>query len=215
MAENNAKHGGLWEKIRNLREKYLPYTEKTVKGLVIAAMVMFGWIIIWALVLKLGDEDLLITTYNNLKVLTPEERIMWDIIPFNYRGTGEMIVRQVIDTILNCFVFAPFGIMLCYLFKKKNIIRDAAICLGISVMVELIQLATMLGNPATEDLITNTVGCFIGYGVYYLIFKRMSTKNTVILAAVVNIVFGIVTIYSFVTVIGAADVIYGIITRKL
>lgn len=215
MAENNAKHGGLWEKIRNLREKYLPYTEKTVKGLVIAAMVMFGWIIIWALVLKLGDEDLLITTYNNIKVLTPEERIMWDIIPFNYRGTGEMIVRQVIDTILNCFVFAPFGIMLCYLFKKKNIIRDATICLGISVMVELIQLATMLGNPATEDLITNTVGCFVGYGVYYLIFKRMSTKSTVILAAVVNIVFGIVTIYSFVTVIGAADVIYGIITRKL
>ncbi len=215
MAENNAKHGGLWEKIRNLREKYLPYTEKTVKGLVIAAMVMFGWIIIWALVLKLGDEDLLITTYNNLKVLTPEERIMWDIIPFNYRGTEEMIVRQVIDTILNCFVFSPFGIMLCYLFKKKNIIRDAAICLGISVMVELIQLATMLGNPAPEDLITNTVGCFIGYGVYYLIFKRMSTKSTVILAAVVNIVFGIVTIYSFVTVIGAADVIYGIITRKL
>lgn len=215
MAENNAKHGGLWEKIRNLREKHLPYTEKTVKGLVIAAMVMFGWIIIWALVLKLGDEDLLITTYNNLKVLTPEERIMWDIIPFNYRGTEEMIVRQVIDTILNCFVFAPFGIMLCYLFEKKNLLRDGAICLGFSLLIELLQFATMLGNPAPEDLITNTVGCFIGYGVYYLIFKHMSTKSTVILAAVVNIVFGIVTIYSFVTVIGAADVIYGIITRKL
>lgn len=214
MSENE-RNGGIKEKIRTVREKYLPYNEKTVRWFVIAATIMFGWIIIWALVLKLGDEDLLITTYNNLKVLTPEERIMWDIIPFNYRGTEEMIIRQVIDTVLNCFVFAPFGIMLCYLFRKKNLLRDGAICLGFSLLIELLQFATMLGNPAPEDLFTNTVGCIIGYGFYYLIFRRLSTKQNVILCVAVDLIFAVVVIYSLITTIDSADVIYGIVSRTL
>ena len=216
MSENNIeKSGGFLDKIRSLREKYLPYNEKTVKVLAISASVMFGWIIIWALIFKMCDKELLGMTYRNLSQLTMKERIMWDLIPFNYRGTEYWKMRQFIDTILNCFVFAPLEIFFCYIFKKKNLIRDAAICFGLSVAVELIQLATMLGNPATEDLFTNTVGCFIGFGLYQLLFKRISTKTTVIIATVINLVLGIATVYSLVTAVNSADIIYGIITRTL
>ncbi len=215
MADGGKIRKGFWERCREMQEKHLPYNENTVRTLVVSALVMFCWIILWALVFKLGNEALLITTYSNLKVLSPMERILWDLIPFNYRGEGQVVTSLVIDSVLNCFVFAPIGIMLCYLFKKKNLLRDAVICLGLSVAIEILQFATMLGNPATEDLITNTVGCFIGYGLYYLIFRRLSVKQNVIFALVVNLIFGVAVIYSLITFIGSADIIYGIVTRTL
>ena len=203
------------EKIKNLREKYLPYDEATLRSQALSTTFLFSWILIWALVFKLGSELLLVGNYTNLKDMTIEERILWDLIPFNYRGEGEYKLKLIMDTVLNCFVFAPLGVTLCYVFKKVNVWRNAAICLAFSVGVELLQLATILGNPATEDLITNTVGCFIGFGLYHLIFKRISVKNSVRTLAVVNTLLAIVGIVALVTLVMSGETIIGIITRTL
>ena len=143
------------EKLKSLREKYLPYDEVSLRRLALATTFMFSWILVWALVFKLGNEVLLVGNYTNLKDMTLEERILWDLIPFNYRGEGEYKLKLIMDTVLNCFVFAPLGVTFCYIFKKVNVWRNAAICLAFSIGVELLQLVTILGNPATEDLITN------------------------------------------------------------
>lgn len=203
------------EKLKNIREKYLPYDEKTLCRLARIASVTFSIILIWALVFKLGSEILLIRIYTNWKDATFEERILWDLIPFNYRGEDYWIMRQIIDTVLNCFVFAPLGVMLCYVFKKPNVWLNAAICLGFSVCVELIQLFTVLGNPATEDLITNVAGCFIGYAFYILIFKRLSVKKNVQICAITNVflVFGV--IFAIVTMAIASETIIGILSKTL
>ena len=74
--------------LKTAREKFLPYNEVTLKRLVGTATAMYFWLIIWALVLKLGNEAILVGNYTNLKALTLRERIMWDIVPFNYRGEG-------------------------------------------------------------------------------------------------------------------------------
>lgn len=203
------------EKLKSLREKYLPYDEATLRRQALATTFLFSWILIWALVFKLGSELLLVGNYTNLKDMTIEERILWDLIPFNYRGEGEYKLKLIMDTVLNCFVFAPLGVTLCYVFKKVNVWRNAAICLAFSVGVELLQLATILGNPATEDLITNTVGCFIGFGLYHLIFKRISVINSVKTLAVVNTLLAIVGIVALVTLVMSGETIIGIITRTL
>ena len=202
-------------KLKIAREKYLPYNEATLRRLAIIMTVMYIWFLIWALVFKLGREDLLIRNYTNLKNMTYTERILWDLIPFNYRGTEYWKAHQVISTVLNCFVFAPFGVAFCYIFKKKNVWRDAAICLGISLLVEMTQLFTILGNPATEDLITNVAGCFIGFAFYQLILKRLSEKSSVWFFAVANLCLSIGVIYSLVTTAVAADTIFKIVTRAL
>ena len=119
------------------------------------------------------------------------------------------------DTVMNCFVFVPIGVALGYLFKKTNVLRDAALCLAFSLFIETIQLITMLGNPATEDLITNLVGYFIGFALYRLLFARLSTGHSICLLSVVNITFAIVTVFSLVTTVGAAELILKIITRTL
>ena len=215
MKENAWGQNSLAAKLNSAREKYLPYNEATLRRLATVATVMFALVLIWALLLKCGMEQVLITNYLNLKGLTLEERIMWDIIPFNYRGDGAYKARLIMDTLLNCFVFAPLGVGLCYIFKKQNLLRNAAICLGFSVLIEMLQLLTMLGNPATEDLITNVVGCFIGYGIYHLLFKRLSAKQGTWFLAAVNAVFAVAVIFSIVTTIAASDVIFKIFTRTL
>ena len=47
---------------RTIREDSLQ-NEKTIRGLAIAATVTFAWILIWALVLKLGSEIMLVRNY--------------------------------------------------------------------------------------------------------------------------------------------------------
>ena len=150
-----------------------------------------------------------------MKDFTLKERILWDLVPFNYRGEGDYKKQLIVDTMLNCLVMAPVGIMLCYIFKKPNVFRDAAICLVISVLIESIQLVTMLGNPATEDLITNTAGYFIGFGLYMLLFRRLSKKATVIVALVADFVFVIASIYALISTIGIADLLYQFVTKTL
>ena len=189
--------------------------EMLIKRLAIASAIMFSWLLIWALVLKLGSEVLLVRNYTNLKDMTLEERLMWDLIPFNYRGTDYWKMRQMIDTLLNCFVFAPLGFLLCYIFEKKNILRDALICLSFSVFVETMQLLTMLGNPSTEDLITNVVGCFIGHIVYRLFFGRLSMQKNTIFLRIVFIIFVVSVAFSLVTTAMAVDTIIEIITKTM
>ena len=190
-------------------------SEKTIRGLAIAATVMFAWILVWALVLKLGSEIMLVRNYYNLRNMTLEERILWDIIPFHYRGEPEWVMRQVLSTILNCFVLAPFGITLCYIFKKPNVWRNAALCFGFALCIEILQLFTAVGNPAPEDLITNTASCFIGYGIYHFFLRCMTSKQTTRFLIVSNVVLGLIVIFSFVTIAIAFDTIFKILTRTL
>lgn len=197
------------------RRRWLSHNKTTVKRLAVACALMFSWLLIWALMFKLGSEILLARNYTNLKDMTFEERIMWDLIPFNYRGTDYWKMRQFVDTILNCFVFAPLGIAFCYIFEKRNILRDALICLGFSLLIESIQLITMLGNPATEDLITNVAGCFIGHIIYSLIFKRLSVKNSAIFFKVVTVFLFFSSAFALVTTAMSLDLIIKIVTRTL
>lgn len=205
----------LMARLKSVREKYLPYNEKTLRRLVAAAMIMYSWILIWALVFKMGNETILKNLYANLKDLTLKERILWDIIPFNYRPEEGRLANLIMDTVLNCFAFAPFGVFLSYVFKKSNVLRDFLICFGFSAFIEILQLVTMLGNPATEDLITNTFGYFIGFGLYMLLFKRLSQKHTVITAVIVNIIFAVASVYAIVSTVGAAELIFKIATKTL
>ena len=215
MKNNGITKPSLRDRLSLLREKYLPYNEKTLRRLAVSALIMYIWILIWALVLKMGNETILRNLYFNLKDFTLKERILWDIRPFNYRGEGEYKRRIILDTILNCFVFAPIGVLICYVFKKVNMLRDALICLAFSIGIELIQLATMLGNPATEDLITNTLGYFIGFGLYLILFRRLSLKNTVIVALCANVILAAASIYAFISTLGVIDLLYRFMTKTL
>ena len=185
----------------------------SVRLLGIALTLMIAWLLFWALVLKLCDHDSLISNYYNLRNMTIEERIIWDIIPFNYRGEDVYKAKQILATFLKCFVLAPFGVTLQYSFKKRNVLRDLLICLGFTSFIEITQLFTTFANFATEDFITNIAGYFIGLIIYLIFFRRLSKKTTVRLLAVFAVIGAVLTAYTMMTAINSADLIYQLITR--
>lgn len=215
MSETTSNKVGFSTKLRNFQQKYLPYNGQTVAKLAKFAVILWSYLLVWALVFKLCSQSEILTNYGNLKNMTVVERIMWDLIPFNYRGNDYLVHLQKRNTVLNCFVLVPFGVLFCYTFKKQNLLRNALICLAFSLGIEMLQLSTTFANPATEDLITNTLGCFIGYGLNALLFKRMSHKTKVVVLTAANALLITLTIYSVITFIVEWDTIYGALTRTL
>lgn len=137
---------------------------------------------------------------------------MWDIVPFYTRQNHTV---QWLEFFANSLVFAPFGVLLNYMFAKRNILRDFALCVGLSLSIEIFQLFTLFGGFATVDLIMNSVGYFVGLFIYYLIFKKRSTKTCIWVCRAFNFVFLILFVYALVTTIQNGELIIGILTRTL
>ena len=76
------------------------------------------------------------------------------------------MIRGPVDTALNVLLFIPMGFFLALLYERFDSIgKVAAAGFLLSLSVELVQ---MFGFGATDinDLITNTLGSCLGYGVY-------------------------------------------------
>ena len=111
---------------------------------------------------------------------TVESRIMLE--PFRtYRQyfTDEFIWFEIRANIL---LFIPIGFLLPMVIKKP-IWLPPIIGIGISVIIELIQLITHRGLCETDDVISNTIGFMIGFVAFWLIkgivllIKHIISKN--------------------------------------
>lgn len=88
-------------------------------------------------------------------------------IPFNDMIKGPK------DTILNMILFIPMGFFLPLLYEKHDGLKKTAIVgFLVSLSVEIAQLFGF-GTTDINDLITNTFGACLGYGIYRLIKKAV------------------------------------------
>lgn len=188
------------------------YDERALRREVIYATVFYTFILFWIVCLKFGNAEMLARNYKNLSELTLEERFLWDIVPFYTRQNHTL---QWLEFFANSLIFAPFGVLLNYLFKKRNIFRDAFLCFGLSLAIEVFQLYTMLGGFATADLIMNCLGYFVGLGIYYLIFKKRTQKTCIWVCRVFNFIFLVLFVYALVTTLQNGKLIVAILTRTL
>jgi len=76
----------------------------------------------------------------------------------------------VINLLGNIGVFIPFGILLPVAFKSKFLKTMLIFELGL-LTLELLQLVTKRGSFDVDDLILNTFGFLIGYGIYLKLVK--------------------------------------------
>jgi glycopeptide antibiotics resistance protein len=86
-----------------------------------------------------------------------------NLIPF--LGIFEGNSREMID---NFVVFVPFGLLLGVNFKQVNMWRKLAIICAVSVAFEILQYVLAIGTTDITDVITNTLGGFIGLLLYDL-----------------------------------------------
>ena len=84
----------------------------------------------------------------------------WSYDVLNYK-----IIAQLI---LNVLLFVPLGFLLGATMKGTKWILPIKIGCLLSVMIEETQLFTTRGVCNIDDVIHNTLGCAIGYGIYKL-----------------------------------------------
>lgn len=94
------------------------------------------------------------------------------------------------NIILNILLFVPFGFLLPHYsdkFKKIYIAVPIGFC--VSLMIELIQYITKIGIFELDDIFNNTVGVWIGYGVYMVVYRlKHKEKRAYIPAYVLPII---------------------------
>lgn len=127
--------------------------------------------VVYALVLCRG---LLFKYISPFEIFSPErfEYIGYNLIPFNGRGFDYRL-----DLIINTFLFIPFGFLLSM--KSKKNLKSFLLLLipfASSLLFESLQYILRLGAADVTDIIMNTAGGFIGFMLYFLIYKIFSDK---------------------------------------
>lgn len=77
--------------------------------------------------------------------------------------------RILEQLLLNIVMFIPIGFLLPILLREGGFTKVIVLSLGVSVVIELLQLVTKRGLFEFDDIIHNTLGAIIGYGIYKLV----------------------------------------------
>ncbi len=124
-------------------------------------------ILIWLVLFKFS--------FNISSILDSRNRSL-NLIPF----AAPSIVNGGInfgEILYNCLVFVPFGLLLHVNFKKVGFLPKLAFILVFSLTAEVIQYIFAIGATDITDLITNTVGGFLGLKLYNLGNKYLHDKK--------------------------------------
>ena len=124
-------------------------------------------LLVWLVLLKLKL---------NLPLLFQDQQRSLNLIPF---GAPAIIKGRINygEMIMNCVIFIPFCLLLNANLKRFTFLTKLAIIFIFSLLVELLQYILAIGATDITDLITNTLGGFIGLQLYDLSNKHISTKT--------------------------------------
>ncbi len=105
-----------------------------------------------------------------------------NIIPFKTIGNYILHApnKWVLMTNLlgNVLAFCPLGFLAPVVFDSMRTLKKAVI-LGActSVLIELLQLVFRIGSTDIDDVILNTIGCLIGYGLVSILLRYRKDKR--------------------------------------
>jgi glycopeptide antibiotics resistance protein len=74
----------------------------------------------------------------------------------------------IAQLILNVLLFVPIGFLLGAIIKERRWLQVIEMGCLFSLMIEILQLLTRRGVCNIDDVIHNTIGCAIGYGIFRL-----------------------------------------------
>lgn len=99
-------------------------------------------------------------------------------------GRSELLV----ENIMNVVVFVPVGILLGLMVNgtrftlMSELLMALMVGMGISLSIEAMQYFFQRGFAETDDVMHNTLGCVIGYGIYMMVAsarKALSSKSRI------------------------------------
>ena len=101
-----------------------------------------------------------------------------NIIPLVNLFDYGIMSEAVINFVGNTTMFVPIGIIFPIVFKKLDTpLKNLAAGAGFSFLIEILQLPFYDRVSDIDDLLLNTLGFAIGYGIYRLV--KLKGKNNV------------------------------------
>ena len=94
------------------------------------------------------------------------EGIRYSLRPF--LTYANLYNRRIAEVVLNVLMFVPIGFLNGSAIRNMTILKVMGIGCLLSFTIEILQLLTMRGVFNVDDIIHNTLGCVIGYGVFQL-----------------------------------------------
>jgi glycopeptide antibiotics resistance protein len=146
-------------------------------------LVLYLAVLIWLVLFKLS--------FNISKVLNHHHRSL-NLIPF---AAPSMVDGKINfdEMIYNCLFFVPFGLLLNVNFKKIRFLPKLTLILIFSLTAESIQFIFAIGSTDITDVISNTLGGFLGLKLYDLSNKFVNNtkldKFIISIGAVLFVIF--------------------------
>ena len=98
--------------------------------------------------------------------------------PFVYWFDYPTMKEAMLNLIGNAAMFIPLGIVWPAVFKRLNTHgKVIAAGVGISLTIEILQLPFFNRATDIDDLILNSVGFLMGYGIYLAVVRRILSKH--------------------------------------
>ena len=162
---------------KNIKYLYIKIPIEVFEGLLITFIIgsailfiLYGWKRGLKKVVGLLLAEYLVFIYCSTVILRKvKESASCNFRPFwSYEAilNGKDIL--IAENILNVVVFLPIGILLRCAFRSMMWWRVFLLGGCISVIIEVMQFCFKRGLAETDDVMHNTLGCLIGYGVYKL-----------------------------------------------
>ena len=82
------------------------------------------------------------------------------------------VLFLIYNVIGNIAWFVPLGFLINFFIKKMYFGKVFVIAFGLSFVIEVVQFFAYVGVTDVDDLIFNTIGGCIGYGIYRYVHRR-------------------------------------------
>ncbi len=181
--------------------------------LCVIVFVLYCILLFWVVILKCNQMQSLFINYDYASKRTLQERFELYLVPFNsYFMNGFDRSALLKDDLLNVVTFIPMGLYITHFSGKKSIFRVMFITFCVSAFIEAFQLFSLIGTFGSKDLITNTFGAALGFGIYKFIYTEKRTRFLSICSCVIILIALPITIYaiinSFQNLNGYLDLIF-------
>ena len=93
----------------------------------------------------------------------------WKIRAIMNGGASRAWLRN--EILLNVLLLLPIGVLAPVFFKKRRFLWTVVAGVGVSISIEMLQFLTHRGFAEIDDVIFNTLGVLVGFGIYSLIQK--------------------------------------------
>lgn len=158
--------------------------KENIKKCIIFLFILYCLALVYVLFLH-NSHRVRLNTFG-INIFSREHIEMCNIVPFKtiseyfQRMTEHTINTDIVVTnlLVNLILFLPMGMAIPVLCEKKinKFWKFLLFIIFLTFLIEIIQFITLMGSTDIDDIILNTIGGCIGYGIVQIKFIRKLLK---------------------------------------